>query len=69
MDLLAVFERSNAEMPNELARVVDTWITGYRGTDTEPTLRGLFQRIPVGQPAEAAERPARRRSRAGATPT
>jgi hypothetical protein len=46
-DLLTCYASSDAELPDQLAARVHTWIRGYVGTEIEPVLRRLVGRIRV----------------------
>jgi hypothetical protein len=46
-DLLAFYATTQAELPRELAEPVLAWIQGYAGSDSEPTLRRIYDRIIV----------------------
>jgi hypothetical protein len=47
MDLLQWYARNNIELPSGLADGVRSWIGGYSGSDYEPLLRSLLDRIHV----------------------
>jgi hypothetical protein len=47
VEVLTAYARGDVELPMELAGAVDDWISGYRGADEEPILRGLQDRIAV----------------------
>jgi hypothetical protein len=44
-ELLASFANTQAEMPFELAAPTRKWIQGYAGSDSEPILRNVYDRI------------------------
>jgi hypothetical protein len=52
-DLLACHARAEADLASDLAARVRAWIRGYRGTDTEQTLRGLLDQIHIANAAPA----------------
>jgi hypothetical protein len=57
-DLLAFYANADAELPCELAARVRCWIQGYAGTDTEPILRQIYDRIRVSATSnEICQRP------------
>ncbi len=59
VDLLVFYAESRAELPYELTAPVRAWISGYAGTDTEPILLGLYDRIRVSVlPRETGRRSA-----------
>ena len=52
-DLLAFYADTDAELPRELAAPVLSWIQGYSGSDSEPTLRRMYDRISVSVTSRA----------------
>jgi hypothetical protein len=46
-DLLTFYANSDVELPWELAGQVRSWIQGYAGSDSEPILRHIYDRISV----------------------
>lgn len=46
-ELLNFYAASGVELPCELAEQVRTWIHGFAGSDTEPILRHIYDRISV----------------------
>jgi hypothetical protein len=46
-DLLNLYANTDAELPCELAASVQAWIHGYAGSDSEPILRHIYDRISV----------------------
>ena len=46
-DLLTFYATSDVELPWALAAQVRTWIYGYAGSDSEPILRHIYDRISV----------------------
>jgi hypothetical protein len=56
-DLLAFYANTQAELPRELAEPVLAWIQGYAGSDSEPTLRRIYDRIIVSAANTAQSQP------------
>jgi hypothetical protein len=56
-DLLVVYADADAELPCELGAPLRDWIQGYSGSDSEPILRHIFDRI--GVPVENNANPQR----------
>lgn len=52
-DLLTFYADTDAELPRELAAPVLSWIQGYSGSDSEPTLRRMYDRISVSVTSRA----------------
>ena len=46
-DLLTFYANSDAELPWELAAQIRAWIHGYAGSESEPILRHIYDRISV----------------------
>lgn len=46
-DLLVFYANAGAELPCQLAAPVQSWIQGYTGTDSEPTLQHFYDQITV----------------------
>ena len=64
-DLLVFYANADAELPRQLAGPIREWIHGYAGTDSEPTLRHIYNQITVSTatnqqpPVEHRHRPRR----------
>jgi hypothetical protein len=55
-DLLTFYaNNSKAELPCELAAPIRAWIRGYVGSDSEPLLRRLYDRIKVSDTTQVAQ--------------
>ena len=55
-DLLTFYaNNSKAELPCELAAPIRAWIRGYVGSDSEPLLRRLYDRIKVSDTAQVTQ--------------
>ncbi len=55
-DVLTFYaDSSEAELPHELAAPIQVWIAGYAGSDNEPILRCLFERINVSIATRATD--------------
>lgn len=48
-DLLHGFVRHGAELPRELAVELTDWLRGYSGSDFEPALRDLVDRVRISE--------------------
>ena len=48
-DLLGFYAHTNAQLSRELAAQVQAWITGYKGSDSEPALWRIYDRITVSR--------------------
>jgi hypothetical protein len=46
-DLLMFYANTHAELPSKLAGPIRAWIQGYVGSDSEPILRQIYDRISV----------------------
>lgn len=46
-DLLNFYANTDLELPCQLAAPIRAWIHGYAGTDCEPILRHIYDRITV----------------------
>jgi hypothetical protein len=46
-EMLSIYANTDAELPCRLAAPVQAWIHGYTGTESEPTLRHIYERINV----------------------
>lgn len=46
-DLLIFYSNTDTELPCELAARIRAWIQGYEGSDSEPILRRMYDRISV----------------------
>jgi hypothetical protein len=57
VDLLAFYANTQAELPRELAEPVLSWIHGYAGSDSEPALQPIYDRIIVSSAATAQSQP------------
>lgn len=55
-DLLTFYANSDAELPWELAGQVRAWIDGYAGSESEPILRHIYERIDVSNKNDANSR-------------
>ena len=51
--LLIFYSNTDAELPCELAARVRAWIQGYAGSDSEPILRRIYDRISVSAATNA----------------
>jgi hypothetical protein len=56
-DLLAFYAETQAEFPRELAEPVLAWIHGYAGSDSEPALRRVYDRIILSAASTAQRQP------------
>jgi hypothetical protein len=55
-DLLSFYANSSkAELPCELAGPIRAWIRGYVGSDSEPLLRRLYDRIKVSDTTQVTD--------------
>ncbi|MDT5354391.1 MAG: hypothetical protein QOJ56_2923 [Mycobacterium sp.] len=55
-DLLTFYaNNSKAELPCELAAPIRAWIRGYVGSDSEPLLRRLYDRIKVSDTTQVTD--------------
>src|ERR1700737_2827843 len=55
-DLLTFYANNNkAELPCELAAPIRAWIRGYVGSDSEPLLRRLYDRIKVSDTTQVTD--------------
>lgn len=61
-DLLSFYANGEAQLPRELAPPIRAWIRGYVGSDSEPTLRHLYDRISVSATTQGSSQPAEVRS-------
>jgi hypothetical protein len=55
-DLLACFANTQVELRFELAAPIRRWIQGYAGSDSEPILRNVYDRIRVSVANTASSR-------------
>src|ERR1700761_571354 len=46
-DLLLFYANTHVELPSQLAGPIRAWIQGYVGSDSEPILRQIYDRISV----------------------
>jgi hypothetical protein len=60
-DLLLLYADSEAALPSELAAPIRAWIHGYIGSDREPILRHLYDRISVSVTTQGIDRAAEAR--------
>ena len=56
-DLLSFYANSEAELPRELAPPIRAWIRGYVGSDSEPILRHLYDRISMSVTTQGSSQP------------
>ena len=54
-DLLTFYANSKLELPYELAGPIRAWIRGYVGSDSEPLLRRLYDRIKVSDTTQVTD--------------
>jgi len=57
MDVLAIYENTEAELPFELAAPIRKWIEGYAGSDSEPILLDIYDRIRVSVASISGSQP------------
>jgi hypothetical protein len=55
-DLLVFYANTGAELPSTLAAQVRTWIQGYAGSESEPILRRVYDRISVSATSKGRQR-------------